>query len=227
MSCMQENHWQLPLAAWSEWPGADGDELPKLDFVEPMVRRRLSALSKISLWVAHQCAHDLPDVRMIYASQHGEIVRTTAMLEELTAGEPLSPTAFSMSVLNASIGLYSILCGNTAPSTAIAAGAETLGYALLEAHGQLHNDPTRPVLVIYADETVPSVWEAATHAPHAIALLLHGDATRQLHCMRGSGGAVTSPPQTQAQALVECLKNGSTSNWDDGRHQWQWQCVAA
>lgn len=220
--------WELPLAAWAEWPGETGTELPKLDFVDPMLRRRLSALSRISLWAAQQCAQDLGNVRMIYASQHGEIVRTTEMLEALVAGEPLSPAAFSMSVLNASIGLYSIIRGNTAPATAIAAGDETFGYALLEAYGQLRSNPGQAVLLIYADETVPEVWAAEhTAAPHAVALLLHDRAATRIQCSRAPQAQAGASDTTQAAAFVGCLKAGTASHWSNAANQWQWQRRAA
>jgi hypothetical protein len=132
-----------------------------------------------------------------------------------------------MSVLTASIGRYSILRGNTAPATAIAAGAETLGYALLEAHGQLQSDPARPVLVIYADETVPEIWAAAEHAPHAIALLLHNAAETRLYCARSSSPAKAADPQTQSHALAECLRNGTPSAWQGERSMWQWRSTTA
>jgi hypothetical protein len=227
---MHEASWELPLAAWAEWPGEHGVELPKLDFVEPMLRRRLSVLAKMSLWAAHQCAHGLSDVRMIYASQHGEIVRTTEMLDALVAGEPLSPTAFSMSVLNASIGLYSIITSNTAPATAIAAGEETLGYALLEAHGQLSSKPAQPVLVIYADETVPDIWGTDDSAsPHAIALLLHSDASTRIRCSRTtvSGTGFSASPTTQARTFGASLRTGESAHWDTNGSRWQWQSLPA
>lgn len=220
--------WELPLAAWAEWRWSEDGELPKLDFVDPMLRRRLSALSKMSLWTAHQCAQDLNAVRMIYASQHGEIDRTTEMLEELTSDQPLSPTAFSMSVLNASIGLYSIIRGNTAPATAIAAGTETLGYALLEAYGQLNRNPEQPVLVIYADETVPAAWQSpALHPPHALALLFRNDAAMRIRCTRDSGSDLASSTNTQAQAFADCLASGDDVSWSQSGKCWHWQRLAA
>ncbi|HEY1181963.1 MAG TPA: beta-ketoacyl synthase chain length factor [Rhodocyclaceae bacterium] len=219
--------WELPLAAWAEWRWSEDYELPKLDFVDPMLRRRLSELSKISLWTAHQCVQGLNAVRMIYASQHGEIVRTTEMLGELADNHPLSPTAFSMSVLNASIGLYSIIRGNTEPATAIAAGAETLGYALLEAYGQLSRNPTQPVLVIYADETVPTVWQSQNmHPPHALALLFQNDATMRVRCTRVSGGDLTNTANTQARTLVDCLSSGDDVSWNQSGKSWHWQRLA-
>ena len=51
-----------------------------------MLRRRLSTLAKISVHVAQQCAQTSPAVRIVYASQHGELHKTTAMLSDLAIG---------------------------------------------------------------------------------------------------------------------------------------------
>lgn len=200
------------------------------DCVDPMQRRRLSTLAKASLWVAHQCVHDLSDVRMIYASQHGEVARTTEMLAQLAEQESISPTAFSMSVLNATLGFYSIVRGITAPATAISSGAETLGYALLEAHGQLQRHPDQPVLVVYADETVPTVWQMENRTPHALALLLQGNATEHLDCSLMPKLDITpaqAAQQTQAQAISACLRSAQPAHWQGPCHQWQWSSTAA
>ena len=103
----------VPIACSSVWEAhaslEGGVVLPDVGFVEPMLRRRLSPLAKMTLRVAYDCARDVPDVRIVYASRHGELLRTTTMLESLAAKEELSPTLFSMSVLNASAA-YSLYC---------------------------------------------------------------------------------------------------------------------
>lgn len=216
--------WELPVTAWAEWPSHGETELPKLEFVEPILRRRLSPLSKASLWVAHKCAHDLTDVRMVYASRHGEIDRTTDMLNALSIDEPLSPTAFSTSVLNATVGLYSIIRGNSAPATAIAAGPETLGYGLLEAYGQLKLDPVRPVLLIYADESIPEVWQSCTNqSPYALALLLnYRSESMRIRCWRTPSENLVNNNNSQVQSFIECVK-GQESIWANEGAEWHWK----
>jgi hypothetical protein len=92
----------------------------------------------------------------VFASQHGEIHRTLGLLGDLAQGEPLSPMAFSLSVHNTASGLYSIASGNTAPSTAVAAGLDTLPMALVEAMGQLQRH--EEVMVVYAEEPLPEAY---------------------------------------------------------------------
>lgn len=167
---------------------------------------------------------------MVYASQHGEIVRTTEMLEQLAAQEALSPTAFSMSVLNASIGLYSIIRGITAPATAVAASDETLGYALLETHIQLRADPERPLLLVYADEAIPTIWEAPSNAaPHALGLLFDPAAATRIECQYATAENDTGEASagTQARSLARCLHTDADARWHNRQHQWHWRKLAA
>lgn len=177
----------------------------------------------MSLRVAHDCAHDVPDVRFVFASRHGELTRTTAMLDDLASGEELSPTAFSMSVLNASAGLFSILQRNTAPSTAISAGATSFGYGLLEACLQLADKPEQPVLLVYADEPIPSVYgdpALSGGTAHAIGLLLQSGAARRITCRTSCGEAMPSL-EPLSRAFLRCLESGEAS-WHDNGTTWNW-----
>ena len=157
---MQALRWTLPVIRWSVAVTGAAD----VGFIEPMVRRRLSSLSRAALKVAHDCMPDPADqaqgegVRLVFASRHGELKRTTDILLALSQKEPVSPTAFSLSVLNAMTGVLGIARGERAPASALSAGEETLGLALLEAHAQLLNDPSSPVLVVYADEPVDPLY---------------------------------------------------------------------
>jgi len=177
----------------------------------------------MALRVAHDCAHDVADVRLVYASRHGELTRTTAMLGDLAQNQDLSPTAFSLSVLNASAGLFSILQRNTAPSTAISACAASFGYGLLEAWQQLADQPQRPVLLVYADEPPPDVYgevELSRHRAHAIALLLQSNAPREITCRVAADAALPSP-EAQSSAFIRCLEAGHAS-WHGEGQRWTW-----
>jgi hypothetical protein len=151
---------------WRAWASgaraiADAPDSPPVDFIPAMQRRRLSRLSRLALAAAYNCAgdshfakgHNLPTV---FASRHGEIHRTLGLLTDLANNEPLSPMAFSLSVHNTASGLYSIATGNTAPSTAVAAGLDTLPMAVIEAVGQLQRHDE--VMVVYAEEPLPEQY---------------------------------------------------------------------
>ncbi|HXU94445.1 MAG TPA: beta-ketoacyl synthase chain length factor, partial [Gallionella sp.] len=86
-----------------------------------------------------------------------EIARSVGMLEQLAAGEALSPTAFSMSVHNAVGALFSIARENRSNYTAIAAGDETVEAAFTEALGLLA-DGASHVTVVYYEAPLPPVY---------------------------------------------------------------------
>lgn len=152
--------------------------VPMARFVAPIVWRRLGLLSKIALKVAHDCLDPQHKVRMVFASRHGELKRTTSILCGMGAvePEPVSPTAFSLSVLNAMSGISGIARKDRSATCALSAGEETLGYGLLEAFAQYEEDKTSPVLFVYADEPVDAMFHAAEDetAGRALALLIGG-----------------------------------------------------
>ena len=178
----------------------------------------------MTLCVAHDCAGERQNGRLVFASRHGELIRTTTMLERLAAGDELSPTLFSMSVLNASAGLFSILQKNTAAATAISAGCTSFGYGLLEACIQLAENPVQPVLFVYADEPAPvvySVVEPGNTRPHALALLLESSAKTRITCSFATSDAPSSE-EDQSQAFLRCL-NGGVAEWREAGRTWCWK----
>jgi hypothetical protein len=222
---MLDLRWTIPVARWSCWP-AGATAAPDIGFIDPLVRRRLSSLSKMALKVAHDCAADLGPARLVFASRHGELRRTTAILEDIVAGQLVSPTAFSLSVLNAMTGVYSIARGDRSPATAVSAGAETLGYALLEAHAQYSIDSSTPVLVVYADEPADERYGAVDHeAPAcALAILLAPGASDRLECEAGpaSEKASVAAFPTQGEALMHGLAARAAVLWQGPGRRWQW-----
>jgi hypothetical protein len=225
---MPDLHWTIPVARWSSWPAAAATA-PKIGFIEPIVRRRLSTLSRSALKVAHDCVGERNDVRVVFASRHGELRRTTDILRAISAGEPVSPTAFSLSVLNAMTGVFGIARGDRSPASAISAGAETLGYALLEAHAQYATDPGSPVLVVYADEPADPAYGTIEDEVQggALAILLEtATAQGQLTCAVLSGA---NPPahafadfSTQGEAVQHCLDTHSATAWHNAGATWHW-----
>ncbi|MFM0338056.1 beta-ketoacyl synthase chain length factor [Paraburkholderia fungorum] len=240
---MPDLHWTIPVARWSSWPAA-ASAAPDIGFIEPIVRRRLSTLSRVALKVAHDCVAQ-EEVRVVFASRHGELRRTTDILRTISAGEPVSPTAFSLSVLNAMTGVFGIARSDRSAASAISAGAETLGYALLEAHAQYATQPDSPVLLVYADEPADPAYGTIEDEVQggALAILLNGDsAAGQLVCtLSGLGASDASdspdavPPNsanpsaargepfsTQSEALQHCLDTGEPARWQGTGASWHW-----
>lgn len=165
----------LPDWAMALPPSEELSAYPDCRFVDATQRRRLSPLARICLHLAHECAAGLPAVRVVFASRHGEVNRTHPMLEDIVAGEPVSPTVFGLSVHNAIAGMLSLLRQDVSATTAIAAGEQTLGYGLLQAGVDWLGDASSPVLLLFADLPLHSFYQDADEdvcQPQGLAVLL-------------------------------------------------------
>jgi hypothetical protein len=201
----------IPVARWSVWPphGGSPGAAPDVSFVQPALRRRLGPLARMMLHVANDCLREVRRARLVFASRHGELTYAVQMLRALASGEPLSPTLFSLAVHNAAAGLYSMIRADRSASTALAAGRETLGHALLEAYCQHAEDESSPVLAVFADAPLPGEY-AAFRDPGdvdpergcAIAVLLHTPCDRRVTVELGQGG---DEPGTRTESFRRAL----------------------
>jgi hypothetical protein len=131
-------------------------------------------------------------------------------------------------------GVFGITRGDRSPASAISAGAETLGYALLEAHAQFAADPSSPVLMVYADEPADAAYGTIEDEMQggALAILLDAHAvTGRLACtISGAGmrsGAPSHPSahrnfRTQSEAVLCCLDTQAPAAWQGASADWQW-----
>ena len=223
--------FEIPVARWSAWPHGCGEavQAPDVQFIDPSLRRRLGPLARMMLHVARACAEDIADLRLVFASQHGELSYTIALLRSLSAAEPLSPTLFSLSVHNSATGLFSTSRLDRAESTALAAGEETLGHALLEAYCQLRADPARPVLLVYGDRPLPEEYrqfapqgESARASGVAVAVLLSSEALRRASVSARAAGERAPSGETQAESFIRYLEQGCPARWIGRAKTWSW-----
>lgn len=130
----------------------------------------------MALSTAWPCAEGLASVQSVFSSRHGALDRTLELLIHLARRETLSPTTFSLSVHNSTVGLFSIARNDRGAATAMAAGPDSLTLALLEGANQVA-EGAPCVLVCYSDDVTPSPYasfgvEDASHRPFAVSLLL-------------------------------------------------------
>ena len=159
----------------------DKSELPSLSALKPMQRRRLSPYAKLAMHCALEVTENENNQLMsVFSSRHGDLHKTSDMLGDISAGEALSPTAFSLSVHNAVSGLFTIFTQNTQPSTTISAGKNTFLMAMLEAHIRLKTGEREDILLVHCDQALPEPYlKYADEAQidHAIALVLTKDSS--------------------------------------------------
>ena len=137
-----------------------------------MQRRRLSPLAKAAMATTHPllAGRDMP---VLCCSVHGEAQRTYALLQDVAAGEPLSPTAFGLSVHNAIVGQLSISLGIHSPALALAGGDFPLLSGFLEAAAMLE-EGTPELLLQFYEEPLPELYLHNTVSPQRIcATTLH------------------------------------------------------
>ena len=132
----------------------DQETATDVKFLPPIKRRRLSALSRLSLRLAHTIAPEFQGF-CVFGSQHGELVTTQGLLQSIVEQQVVSPAGFSVSVHNTAAGLHSINNQNTSACTSIAAGLDTLAMCFVEAYGLLESARQKQVLVVFADDGLP------------------------------------------------------------------------
>lgn len=214
---------ELSITEWTGWAGAainDASiakqlvvsESPVVDKIPPMLRRRLNLLGRAcaSEILSHTTNGDA--VPIVYCSRHGDIDRTLSVLQELSAGSPVSPMTFSLAVHNAICGVASIhqqLKGNI---STIAAD-DGLIAVLLEAAGLL-NDGHDKVLCLVADTCLPEIYRRHTSdskpsVPYAACFLVNKTGATKLQITTANAAAEHNHDYPALQLLAFL---GSTEN---------------
>lgn len=252
-----ENCIDLIVSRWSAWSPGLGDRSswqawahgqgrksepanPDVRFVEPLLRRRLSPLSRMVFRVAEDCLDGLEREEpplSVFCSRFGEFSRAFEMLSELATEQAPSPLAFSLSVHNTASSLFSIMRQDRAHSTALAAGEATLEAGFLAAWCLLREGEADEVLLLYGDRPLPDLYappETSISEPLALGFLLRlsqlGEAAQRLALTwRPNGSAIVAPVSPAGSSLGVLgllLKGGEPIVLDSGRLTWTWSCDA-
>ena len=217
--------------AWRLWAdGCDGipaeETTPDVRDLPAGLRRRLSRLGKIALRVAMDIeAEETP--RVVFSSRNGNVTEMLSLLKSLAVEEPISPTGFGMSVHNSLAGMLSIVSKNRESQTAIAAGGESLCLGLIEVLTCLKEDPSTPVLLLHADETLPDFYAPFQDEDVpvcALALLISAKKEGEDAYSFGFSGAQTrQAPGDPLTSFIRFLLRDE-ANWRWSGAQGDWWC---
>jgi hypothetical protein len=158
-------------AAWEAWANAPAaispEGYPKAEFLPAMLRRRCTPLSRLVLTAAFGALaeEEHPAVRTVFATRHGSINESIALLHHVVKQERLSPTKFSHTVHNAQAGLFCIAAGNRQASSSLAARADTFACGWLEALTFLEREPATPVLLVTSDVALDPTFAPLVDEP--------------------------------------------------------------
>ncbi|NIY91002.1 beta-ketoacyl synthase chain length factor [Vibrio diazotrophicus] len=215
------------LAAWEQWSQTHQwpeDETIESGLIPPMMRRRMSPLSKLAVQTAIHLLQQEPIDYLVFSSRHGELHRSAELIKNILAGEEASPMNFSQSVHNTAAGLTTIATKKAIPVTSIAAGENTFHSALIEAWLYLKQYPSAKVLLVDFDQPLPedySVYEDKQFKGYALGLILSAGNTWQVAQCKKSA-SITPLPQALCFLTNYLCKQ---SHWiiEGERTSWEWQ----
>jgi hypothetical protein len=191
---------------WSQWAAApwlpEGEPQVALLAVAPLLRRRFAPLGRLAAQAAIDLTGDttaidgpvaakgvddgpLANNPTVYASRYGETSRCLELLADQARGDPLSPTAFGLSVHNAIGAMIALTRGDRRNSSAIAAGRATAAAGVVEAVALLDDGAASASLIVY-DAPLPAGYacfedEPSAHFAWAWRLRLPRAGERALH----------------------------------------------
>jgi hypothetical protein len=168
--------WAPAYTSEAEWNTRAHDAVPvdasrdlTLAEMPALLRRRAGLLQRIGCAVAYRALGAESDVPTVFACRYGDSERALELLTGLAHGESMSPTSFSLSVHNATGGLFSVARRDTANCVTLAAGEASAPLGMIEGCGLIAEGATR-VLVVCADCALSGIYErdadvaAATYA---------------------------------------------------------------
>ncbi len=148
--------WKKGEFFWRENKANFTENTPKLAFLPPLKRRRLSPAARLFFESVWELVGDKADIPVVYASQNGEINRSFELWEQLFKEGDISPTSFSLSVHNAIVGQWSEMRQVKSETTALTAKKDNLETALLEAFVMLE-EGVESVLVVITENPLSEV----------------------------------------------------------------------
>jgi len=165
---------------WEEWAQGKREmscvsESPKINFTDPMFRRRLSQVSKMTIQVVHDILPVKEETKMLFLSFRGELSGQFKTNKTQFENGYSLPAAFSYSVFNAPAALASMAFGLKGGYTAVYPINNSIKAGLLAAAAMLKTGSEDELVFVYADENVKEEYSSLLREPlppFAFSLLL-------------------------------------------------------
>ncbi|MDR2740879.1 MAG: beta-ketoacyl synthase chain length factor [Treponema sp.] len=223
--------------AWDEWAGGKRDipaikDGPDLAFTDPIFRRRLSQISRMTIQVLHDLIPIREDTKVVFLSFRGEITRQFKINRMIIEDQSVLPAAFSLSVFNTPPALAAMALGLTAGYTAVYP-ADGFRSALLAAAAPVLSGSAGETVLVYADEFCPPEYgdlRPEDNTPLAFGAVLSGAAdpgggepvipfpfTSELSA-GVSAGTVPDSPREFLKYLLLCRKSQKYEQDKTGAH---------
>ena len=151
---------------WEKW--LKGEEFieksnaaPKLEYTDPLFRRRLSQISRMTVHVVHSLLEKYNfdrDTKLVFVSFRGEIAREFSINRGIIEEKTILPAGFSLSVFNTPVALAAIAFGLTGGYSAVYPSKGDFSSALKTAIASVLCGEEKEIVFVYADELVPECY---------------------------------------------------------------------
>jgi hypothetical protein len=151
---------------WEKWANDEAQieqikESPKLEYTDPLFRRRLSQITKMTVHVVHNLlekSHVNPETKIVFISLRGEIEREFTINKGLIEDGMILPAAFSLSVFNTPISSATLAFGLKGGYSVIYPSKNNFADALKTTVAPVLAGTEKEIILVYADELVPEVY---------------------------------------------------------------------
>ena len=147
------------ISKMSVYRAQEAGASPKLEYVDPLFKRRLSQISRMTIEVVHNVKDFAPESKLVFASFRGEISRQLKINKTLIEDGAVLPASFSISVFNTPPAAASIALSLKAGYTAVYPSGGNFKNALISAAAPVFCNSEEKVIFAYADEAVPSEYK--------------------------------------------------------------------
>lgn len=141
-------------------PAESPQDAPKLAFVDPLFRRRLSQISRMTIEVVSRVKDVAPQAKIVFASYRGEIARQVKINRGLVDDYAILPAQFSLSVFNTPPAAATIALGMKNGYSAVYPAGRSFFGAFVAAAAPVLAGNESSVIFVYADEQIPAEYNA-------------------------------------------------------------------
>lgn len=148
------------LHTWNASPD-NPKEKPKLEFADPLFKRRLSQITRMTIQVVHDLIEEVPEAaqyKQVFVSFRGEIEREFTINRGIIEDSEILPAGFSLSVFNTPIAAASLSLGLKAGYSVIYPSKADFKDGLLGAAAPVLSGSEEKIILVYADEYVPDEY---------------------------------------------------------------------
>lgn len=152
---------ELYINRWAYWtpPAENQAASPPLEYVSPLLKRRLSQLTKMTIEVVHQVLDAAPESGLVFVSSCGESARQLQVDRMLIEDGSILPAPFSLSVFNASPAMATIALGMKGGYTALFPAGNLFQEGLTYGAASIMAGETESAILVFADQQLPEEYK--------------------------------------------------------------------